>query len=255
MSTAQGTVPGDPAGIPDLAGGLDMVVQLAGRLRQLARPPVQAALWRQVDRGALDLAWLVAAIGALAGFFTVATVEVGFGLGVALGVRVLHALVLGQLAGFVSAVLLAAGPGTAATFELGLMRHHGELRTLRLIGIDPRDFLVLPRVLGFGLALLVLTFVFELAAVLGGFALAALFTQISFTQQIVALGAALEPVAVVVTAGRSLVLGTILGVLVCDHGLVAPFSPARMPQIGRQLLSRALVAVVVVHGAAALLTS
>jgi ABC-type transporter Mla maintaining outer membrane lipid asymmetry permease subunit MlaE len=255
MSTAQGTLERDPADIPDFAGGLDLFLHLIGRARQLARPPVQAALWQQVQRGALDLAWLTAVIGALAGSFTIATVELGFGLGVNLGVRVLQALVLGQLAGFVSAVLLVAGPGTAATFELGLMRHNGELRTLRLIGIDPRDYLVLPRVLGFAFSLFVLAFIFQAAAVLGGFALAALVSPISFTQQIDALFATLQPGALAVAALRSLVLGSAIGALACDQGLVAPFSPARMPQIARQLLSRALVAVVVVHGGAALLLS
>jgi phospholipid/cholesterol/gamma-HCH transport system permease protein len=255
MSTAQGTVPRDPADLPDFAGGLDLFLHLVGRAGQLTRAPVQAALWQQVQRGALDLGWLTIAIGTFAGFFTIVTVEVGFGLGVTLGVRVLQALVLGQLAGFVCAVLLVAGPGNAAMFELGLMRHHGELRTLRLMGIDPRDYLMLPRVLGFAFALFVLAFVFQAAAVLGGFALAALVTPISFTQQIDALLATLEPAALAIAGLRSLILGAAIGVLVCDHGLVAPFSPARMPQIARQLLSRALVAVVVVHGGAALFLS
>jgi ABC-type transporter Mla maintaining outer membrane lipid asymmetry permease subunit MlaE len=251
MSTAQDTVQRDPADLPDFAGGLDLFLHIARRAGQLSRPPVQAALWHQVQRGALDFAWLTAIIGALAGSFTVVTVEVGFGLGVTVGVRVMQALVLGQLAGFVCALLLVAGPGTAAAFELGLMRHQGELRTLRLIGIDPRDYLVLPRVLGFALALFVLAFVFQAAAVLGGFALAALVTPLSFTQQIDALFATLGPAALAVSGVRSLVLGAAIGVLVCDQGLVAPFSPARMPQIARQLLSRSLVALVIVHGAAA----
>ena len=230
-----------------------MFLHLLGRLRLLLRAPVQAALWHQVQRGALDFAWLAAAVGALAGFFTIGTVGVGFGLGVTVGVHVMQVLVLGQLAGFACALLLVAGPGTAATFELGLMRQQGELRMLRLMGIDPRDYLVLPRVLGFSGALFVLSFVFQLAAVVGGFALAALVTHLSFTQQIDALVATLKPAAFLVTGVRSLVLGAVIGVQVCDHGLVAPFTVARMPQIARQLLSQSLVALVLVHGLSALL--
>lgn len=230
-----------------------MFLHVAGRARQLSRPPVQAALWHQVQRGALDFAGLTAVIGALSGFFTMATVDAGFGLGVTVAVRVFKSLVLGQLAGFACALLLVAGPGTAAMVELGLMRHQGELRTLRLIGIDPRDLLVLPRVLGFALALFVLTFVFQIAAVTGGFALAALFTGTSFTQQCTALLTLLQPAALVVSGLRNLVLGAALGVIVCHQGLVSPFSPARMPQIANQLLSRSLIALVIVQGGAALL--
>lgn len=240
-------------GLPGFAGGLDLFLHLAGRARQLSRPPVRAALWHQVQRGVLDFAALTAVIGALAGFFTIATVDAGFGLGVTVAVRVFESLVLGQLAGFACALLLVAGPGTAAMVELGLMRHQGELRTLRLMGIDPRDLLALPRVLGFALALFVLTFVFQLAAALGGFALAALFTGASFTRQIAALVAIVQPAEIVASGVRNLALGAVLGVLVCHQGLVLPFSPARMPQIARHLLGRSLVAILIVQGGAALI--
>ncbi len=255
MSTVQDIAPAGQADLPGFKGGLDLFLHVAGRVRQLWRPPVQAALWYQVRRGALDFAALTAVMGALGGFFTIATVEVGFGLGVSLGVRVFEALVLGQLAGSVCALLLVAGPGTAAMVELGLMRHQGELRTLRLIGIDPRDLLVLPRVAGFAFAQFVLTFIFQAAAVLGGFALAAIFVHVSYVQHIEALLAALGPQILFVSAIRNLVLGAVLGLIVCHQGLVVPFTPARMPQIASQLLTRSLVALVVVQGGATLFFS
>lgn len=225
------------------------------RAPRIAHPCLQAALWQQVQRGALDFVGLIAVIGSLAGFLTIATVELRFGLGIVLGVRVLVALILGPLASFVSALLLVTGPGAATTFELGLMRYHGELRTLRLIGIDPRDFLVLPRVVGFSLSLFVLTFTFQSAAVLGGFALAAAFTQISFAQHFDALVTLLQPSRVIASVLTTLFLGAVLGVLVCHQGLAAPFSPTEMPRIARELLSRSLVVVVIVLGAANLLLS
>jgi ABC-type transporter Mla maintaining outer membrane lipid asymmetry permease subunit MlaE len=233
-------------------GTLELFLQLPRRLRQFARPPVRAALWHQVERSVLDYGSLTAVIGALAGVFTVATVR-GVGLGLETTVRVFDVLILGQLAGAVSALLLVAGPGTAAMAELGLMRHQGELRTLRALGIDSRDLLVLPRVVGFGLALFVLTFIFQLAAVIGGFALAALFTGASFTQQISVLATSLGPLAFLASGIRSLVLGGVIGLLACRHGLFSEFTPARMPEIGQQLLARSLVAIVVVQGGAAVL--
>ena len=253
MSTAQDAVVTGPGELPQMAGGWDLLLHIVGHAGQLARPPVQAALWHQVQRGALNIAALTAVTGALAGFFTIATVESGFGLGVTVGVRVLQVLVLGQLAGFVGALLLVAGPGTATIFELGLMRQQGELRTLRLIGIDPRDYLVLPRVLGFALALFVLVFVFQAAAVLGGFALSALFSEITFTRHLAALSATLAPAALAVTGIRSLLIGAVLGLVVCQQGLVTPFAVAEMPQLVRQMLSRALAVLVVIQGGIALL--
>jgi phospholipid/cholesterol/gamma-HCH transport system permease protein len=254
MSPAQDSVQRVSPEPPDLEGAAELLLHLAGRTRQLARAPIRAAVWHQVQRGALELAGLAAIVGALTGFFTVAALELGFGLGVTIGVRVLLTLVLGQLAGFVCALLLVAGPGTAATFELGLMRRDGELRTLRLIGIDPRDYLVLPRVVGFALALFVLTFVFQLAAALGGSALVAVFTQLTFGQQLDAMLATLAPGALLVSGIKNILLGGAIGLIVCHQGLVAAFSPAQMPRIARQLLGRSLVALVVLHAAAAVIS-
>ncbi|HEY5078241.1 MAG TPA: ABC transporter permease, partial [Opitutaceae bacterium] len=188
-----------------------------------------------------------------AAFLTLETIGFGLGLGVALGVRVVQTLVVTQLAGFVCALLVVAGPGVAATFELGLMRHQGEIRTLRLMGIDPRDYLVVPCVVGFALALFVLAFVFQVAAVLGGFALTALVSHASLSQLFGALAASLGPAALAVSGVKNLILGAVIGVVVCNQALVEPFSPTQMPRIARLMISRALVALVIVYGGAALL--
>ena len=257
MATAQVPAPKDTAALAkplgDTAGGLDLFFYTVRRSRELARPAVRAALWRRIQHGALDLAWLAALLGALAAFLTLETIGFGLGLGVALGVRVVQTLVVTQLAGFVCALLVVAGPGVAATFELGLMRHQGEIRTLRLMGIDPRDYLVVPCVVGFALALFVLAFVFQVAAVLGGFALTALVSHASLSQLFGALAASLGPAALAVSGVKNLILGAVIGVVVCNQALVEPFSPTQMPRIARLMISRALVALVIVYGGAALL--
>lgn len=232
---------------------MELFSLVVARLGQLSRSPVRVALWQEVQRGALSLAGFVAIMGALTGFFAIATVEAGFGFGVTVGVRVLHVLVLGQLAGFVCALLLVTGPGTAAAWELGLMQRQGELRTLRLIGIAPIDFVVVPRVLGFGVALFVLTFVFQAAAAFGGIALAAVVTQLTFSQQLDALAASLDPAMLAISALKNFVLGSVIGVLVCRHGLAVSFAPTETPRVARQLLAHSLVALVSVHGGAWLL--
>jgi len=248
MSLVQDSPRRMPGEWADFWGGVELFLNVGSRLGQLARPPVRAAMWQTVERGALGLGGFVALVGALSGFFAIATVELGFGLGVTVGVRLLESLVLRQAAGFVCALLLVTGPGTAAAWELGLMRRQGELRTLRLIGIAPFDLLVIPRVVGFGLALFVLTFVFQLAATFGGMALAAVVTQLTFIQQLEALAASLAPAMLAISALKNLVLGTLIGVLVCRHGLAVSFTPAETPRVARRLLGHSLMALVIVHG-------
>src|SRR5208283_318056 len=203
-----------PAQLGDIAGGFNLALQTVRHVGELARSPVRAALWRRIQHGALDLAHLAILIGALTSFVTLETIGFGLGLGVSLGVRIVQTLVVAQLGGFVCALLIVAGPGIAATFELGLMRHQGELRTLRLIGIDPRDYLVLPCVLGFALALLVLGFFFQVAAVLGGFVLTVLVSHVSLSQLFGELFASLSPVALAVSGLKNFILGSVIGVIV-----------------------------------------
>jgi hypothetical protein len=95
--------------------------------------------------------------------------------------------------------------------------------------------------------------VFQVAAVIGGFALASLVTRAPFTREIATLMAVLPPSALIASGVRTFILGGVLGLLVCHQGLVLPFSPTRMPKIAQQLLSRSLIAIVVVQGGAALL--
>ena len=214
---------------------------------------MRAAVWAQVTRGAIQPAAFSAGVGLLAGSATIGTAEMAFGLGRTIGVQMLQILVLGQMAGFVAALLLVAGAGTAAVFEVGRMQLQGELRTLRLMGVDPVDFLVLPRIIGFGLSLFLLTLAFQVGAALGGAAVVAAVSQLTFSQLMAALIAGLAPRFVLWSAAQSLVLGGLIGALVCREGLARKFSVDDLPRIARQLLARSLVIVVVVQGAAAVL--
>jgi phospholipid/cholesterol/gamma-HCH transport system permease protein len=254
MAPAQVSSPKDTAAQPgDLAGGLDILLYALRHSGELARPPVRAALWRRIQHGALDLMGLAALLGSLAAFLVLETLTFGLGLGVELGVRVVQALVVSQLAGFVCALLVVAGPGVSATLELGFMRRQGELRALRLAGIDPRNYLVVPCVLGFALALFVLGFAFQVAAVLGGFALTSLVSQASVSQLFGVLLTTMGPAALALSGIKNLVLGAAIGVIVCNQGLVEPFSTSQMPRIARHMVTRALFALVIVYGGAALL--
>ncbi|HEX2116041.1 MAG TPA: ABC transporter permease [Alphaproteobacteria bacterium] len=76
-------------------------------------------------------------------------------------------LSLREVAPLLTAIMVAGRSGSAITAELGSMRMREEIDALRVMGLDPVNVLVLPRVLALILILPLLTFVASLATLLG----------------------------------------------------------------------------------------
>lgn len=77
-------------------------------------------------------------------------------------------LVLREIGVLISAIMVAGRTGSAYTAEIGAMRMREEVDAMRVIGLDPVDVLVVPRVLGLVVALPLLTIVANAAALTGG---------------------------------------------------------------------------------------
>ncbi|MEM6712103.1 MAG: ABC transporter permease [Pseudomonadota bacterium] len=79
-------------------------------------------------------------------------------------------LVLREMGVLISAIMVAGRTGSAYTAEMGAMRMREEVDAMRVIGLDPVDVLVVPRILGLIVALPLLTVIANGAALLGGMA-------------------------------------------------------------------------------------
>ena len=67
-----------------------------------------------------------------------------------------------------TAIMVAGRSGSAITAELGAMNMREELDALRVMALDPMEALVLPRLAALVIALPLLTFLGDLAALIGG---------------------------------------------------------------------------------------
>ena len=76
-------------------------------------------------------------------------------------------LSLRELAPMLTAIMVAGRSGSAITAELGSMRMREEIDALRVMGLDPVNVLVLPRVLALIIVLPLLSFLAALATLLG----------------------------------------------------------------------------------------
>jgi phospholipid/cholesterol/gamma-HCH transport system permease protein len=76
-------------------------------------------------------------------------------------------LVLREIAVLITAIMVAGRSGSAFTAEIGSMKMREEIDALSIIGVDPIEVLVLPRVLALVLALPLLTFLSDITCLAG----------------------------------------------------------------------------------------
>jgi phospholipid/cholesterol/gamma-HCH transport system permease protein len=86
----------------------------------------------------------------------------------AFAVDLIGILVLRELAVLLTSIMIAGRSGSAITAELGSMKMREEIDALRVMGLDPVEVLVVPRVLALIVALPLLTFLADMAAIFGG---------------------------------------------------------------------------------------
>jgi len=94
-------------------------------------------------------------------------------------VDLIGVLVLRELAVLLTSIMIAGRTGSAITAELGSMKMREEIDALRVMGLDPIEVLVLPRILALIISLPLLTFLADLAAIFGGMLVAWVYGDMS----------------------------------------------------------------------------
>ena len=90
-------------------------------------------------------------------------------------VNLIGILVLRELGVLLTSIMVAGRSGSAFTAEIGSMRMREEVDALRVMGLDPVEILIVPRILALVIGLPLVTFVADIAALAGGGLTAALY--------------------------------------------------------------------------------
>ncbi|NBJ10804.1 ABC transporter permease [Microvirga arsenatis] len=77
-------------------------------------------------------------------------------------------LVLRELGVLLTSIMVAGRSGSAFTAEIGSMKMREEIDALRVMGLDPIEVLIVPRILALIIGLPLLTFISSIAALVGG---------------------------------------------------------------------------------------
>ncbi|WP_158813400.1 MlaE family lipid ABC transporter permease subunit [Methylocapsa sp. S129] len=83
-------------------------------------------------------------------------------------VNLIGILVLRELGVLLTSIMIAGRSGSAITAEIGSMKMREEIDALKVMALDPIEVLIVPRVAALLVAMPLLTFLADLAALLGG---------------------------------------------------------------------------------------
>lgn len=149
-----------------------------------------------------------------------------------------------EMGALMTAIIMSGRTGAAYAAQLGTMQANEEVDALRVMGIDPVDFLVLPRLLALVLVLPFLTLYSDMLGILGG-ALIAGTMDIGITQYIVQTQASISLQEVADGLLKSLVFAWLIAQSGCYWGLQSGRSSNDVGIATTRAVVTALVAIII----------
>jgi phospholipid/cholesterol/gamma-HCH transport system permease protein len=102
--------------------------------------------------------------------------------------------VLREIGVLLGAIMVAGRSGSAFAAALGTMKLNEEVDALQIMGLNPNQILIIPRVLGLVIAMPLLTVFADIAGLAGGAAISTLVLDISFVQFVERVALSTRPV-------------------------------------------------------------
>lgn len=181
-----------------------------------------------LQRSGVDALFLVSLISILVGMIFAfvgaiqlkmfgATIFIAHIVGIAM-VRVMGAIMAG--------ILMAGRTGAAFAAELGIMQTNEEIDALRTLGVNPVDFLVVPRILALIIMLPLLTIYADIMGILGGLLIGTVMLGINPVEYWHHTQMAVKLSNLWVGLINSLVFGVVIAIAGCFHGMKCERSAA-----------------------------
>ena len=224
-------------------------------LGMLKNAPVREVFYRQVYFSGIEAVGTVAVRGTLIGIVIITQVTAIVGMNAVLTGKILVWTVVRELGPLFAAIIIIARSSTAVAAELGSMNISGEVDHLRVMGISPLGYLIVPRVFGITLCVFILTFLFQIVTVAGGLLASSLILDIPFGHHLAGVTSALNLYELGVSLLKSVVFGLIISTVSCYHGLKVRSSITEIPQATTAAVMQSLLHVLVWDGIITFTTS
>lgn len=196
----------------------------------------------QIRFTAVHAVWLIVLLSSILSFLVIsqATRELGtIGKTEWLG-TLMVVVIVRELGPLITALVVAGRSGTAIAAELATNRVLGEVRALEAMGIDPRQYLVVPRFVGSLASVFTLMILFDIVAIGAGLG-AATFNGMAGGRYMEIVLQALALRDVWLTVVKAAAFGLVVGIVPSFYGLAVKTASTEIPIAA----SRATVASIV----------
>lgn len=229
-------------------GYYQFLVYMFSNLSALARLPARDVLFRQVYFNTVESLQRITLVAALTGMVIITQISQAFGYDAELIGKALMWTVIRELGPLITTILMISGSGAALTAELSSMKINREFDTLRAMGINPMQYLVVPRMVSTIVSLFLLNIYFQATAIMGGFILSMALIDISFSQHVTSILLSISVYDLAISISKSLVFGAAIATVTSAHGCMVGTSITEIPKaiIGSQM--RTLFAVFIIDG-------
>jgi phospholipid/cholesterol/gamma-HCH transport system permease protein len=160
--------------------------------------------------------------------------------------QLLAQLVIRELGPLLIGVIVIGRSGTAIAAEMASIKLSGDVDALCAMGVNPAQYLLLPRILGGVISVFTLVVFFNAAALLGGFLVAWSRLPLSPSFFMHALGEAIGWRELSITFAKALAFGALIPLICASSGLRVERSSTEIPQAVTAAAVSSLVAVFLV---------
>jgi phospholipid/cholesterol/gamma-HCH transport system permease protein len=157
-------------------------------------------------------------------------------------------LTLRELGVLLTSIMVAGRSGSAFTAEIGSMKMREEIDALRVMGLNPVEVLIVPRILALIIALPMLTFLSDMAALYGGGLVAWIYGDISPDVFVSRLRASIEINTFLVGIIKAPFMALVIGLIACMEGLEVEGSAESLGQHVTSSVVKAIFMVIVLDG-------
>jgi phospholipid/cholesterol/gamma-HCH transport system permease protein len=234
------------AGISFLGEVVTAMVRVATRPRRFRGPSLVHHLELIAFRGVPIIAlisFLVGCIVAQQGIFQLQR----FGA-TTFVVNLVGLLILRELGVLLTSIMVAGRSGSAFTAELGSMRMREEIDALRVMGLDPIEVLIVPRLLALLIGLPLLTFLSKMASLFGAGLTAWLYGDISPEAFLARLQSVITLNHFMVGMIKAPFMALVIGVIASMEGLAVEGSAESLGRHVTSSVVKAIFMVIVLDG-------
>jgi phospholipid/cholesterol/gamma-HCH transport system permease protein len=126
---------------------------------------------------------------------------------------------LREMGVLITAIMVAGRSGSAFAAEIGVMKTREEIDALKVMGMEPMELLVVPRLIGLVITLPLLTFFADVMGLLGGALSSQFLLQISLPQYLDRVHTGVDTKDLFVGLVKAPVFALIIAAIGCMHGL------------------------------------